>query len=280
MPVCIIHKTTADSKGSCSKYTFYLNKENQELITEKKYDRQQFFFDQQQNKLSTTTAMQKIDQNTKGKGLTRKEDKYFTVTLNFSEKELSYLAEKATGRKGIDDVNQMSKKEFEKYNTNIREYARNAMENYASNFGINLSKNDIVYFGKTEHKRKYKGTEKEVITGKTKSGELKPGLQSHVHIVVSRSHKEKRIRLSPLRSARNTSNHQLRDRNVSNASFDRMQWVIKNEKSFDEQFKYERSHNEKFEVQYALKNGTSEEKVKYKNLIQENNLDKSKEREL
>ncbi|PKV49224.1 hypothetical protein ATE84_1244 [Aquimarina sp. MAR_2010_214] len=280
MPVCIIHKTTADSKGSCSKYTFYLNKENQELIAEKKYDRQQFFFDQHQNKLSSTTAMQKIDQNTRGKGLTRKEDKYFTVTLNFSEKELSYLAEKATGRKGIDNVNQMSKKEFEKYNTNIREYARNAMKNYASNFRNNISKNDIVYFGKTEHKRKYKGTEKEVINGKAKSGELKPGLQSHVHIVVSRSHKEKRIRLSPHRSARNTNNHKLRGRNVPNASFDRMQWVIKNEQSFDRQFKYERSLNEKFEVQYALKNGTPEEKIKYKSLIQENNLDKSKELEL
>lgn len=280
MPVCIIHSTTADSKGSCSKYTFYLNKENQELVAEKKQDRQQFFFDQNQNKLSTTNAMQKIDQNTKGKGLTSKEDKYFTLTLNFSEKELGYLAEKVAGRKDITNVNQMSKKEFEKYNEGIREYARTTMKNYASNFRNNISENDIVYFGKTEHQRKYKGTEKEVIAGTAKSGELKPGLQSHVHIVVSRSHKEKRIRLSPNRSARNTNNHQLRGKTVANASFNRIQWVIKNEQSFDEIFKYKRSLTEKFEVQYALKNGTPKEKERYQNEIQKKNLDKSKENEL
>lgn len=279
MPVSIIHKTTADSKGSCTKYTFYLNKENNELIKEKQFDRQQHFFNQKLDMLSTTKAMQSIDQNTRGKGLTKKEDKYFTLTLNFSEKELAFLSEKATGRKGITNVNQMSKKEFNNYNKSIREYARESMKNYASNFKNNISENDLVYFGKTEHKRRYKGTEQEVLSGKAKSGELKPGLQSHVHIVVSRTHKEKRIRLSPNRSARNTKSHQLNGKNISNASFNRMDWVQKNEQSFDDLFKYERSLGEKFEVQYALKNGTPEEKQEYQRLIKENVLENLKELE-
>jgi hypothetical protein len=279
MPVSIIHKTTADSKGSCTKYSFYLNKENNELIKENQYDRQQHFFNQKQEMISTTKAIQSIDENTKGKGLTRKEDKYFTVTLNFSEKELTHLAEQATGRKGITNVDQMSKKEFDRYNQSIREYARESMRNYASNFKNRVSEKDLVYFGKTEHKRRYKGTEQEVISGKAKSGESKQGLQSHVHIVVSRTHKEKRIRLSPNRSARNTKNHQLNGKSISNASFNRMHWVQMNEQSFDELFRYQRSLSEKFEVQYALKNGSPDEKKHYQRMVKENEIENLKQLE-
>ena len=63
MPVSIVHTTSQDNKGSCSKYGHYLNKENEVLKKEGLGHRQQFFFDQEQNTLTTIKAIDMIDEN-------------------------------------------------------------------------------------------------------------------------------------------------------------------------------------------------------------------------
>ena len=156
----------------------------------------------------------------------------------------------------------MKPNEIKKYNEMIRKYARKAMDNYANNFnrqdkGLNSGK-DLVYFGKIEHMRKYKGTDKEVQQGIAKNGAPKPGLQSHVHLIVSRKDKEQRLKLSPTANERNTT------RTIGNnnyrVGFDRNKWINQNEKDFDKMFSYQRQELEKFNNQNILKNGTEKEK--------------------
>ncbi len=266
MPVSIVHKTSANNKGSCSKYGFYLNKENEEYTKMEQPERQQYFFNQTENKISTVNAIATVDDNNKGKGLKKNQDKYFTLTLNFSHKELQFLAEKASGKK-INNVDELNIEQYKKYNEAIREYAREAMNNYSDNFKRNISKNDIAWFAKVEHRRRFKGTDKEVEKGKVNSGELKPGLNSHVHITVSRMHKEYRTSLSPLANSRFSTNKTLNGKQVT-SGFDRSNWKQLNEDSFDKMFNYERDIEEKFETMRILKNGSLQEKQAMKQDIE------------
>lgn len=275
MPVTIIHKTSANNKGSSSKYGFYLNKENAEYIKEGKPEKQNFFFNQFEDRISTVNAISMIDENAKRKGLKKVQDKYFTVTLNFSDKELRYLAKKVSNR-NISDVEELTQKEYKEYNKLLREYTKEAMKNYASNFNKGITEDDIVWHAKVEHKRRYKGYDEEVKKGVSKSGELKKGLNSHVHITVSRMHKDYRISLSPLTKARNSENLVLNSKPRPGA-FDRSNYKTLNEKSFDEKFGYSRGMEEKFEVLRTLKNGTLQEKQALRQSIEIEKQQKEKQ---
>lgn len=278
MPVSIVHQTSSDNKGSCSKYGHYLNKENKELSKEGQGNRQQFFFNQGQNMLTTIQAISIVDDNNKNKGLAKKQDKYFTLTLNFSQNEQEHLAS-TLAKRPIGNVDELNDKEYEQYNEVIKLFTKQAMRNYADNFKKDIDENQIVWFAKIEHRRRYKGTEKEVMTGKVNSGEPKKGLQTHVHITVSRMHKEYRINLSPLANARNSENLVLNGRKVR-GGFDRSNWKQLNEDSFDKMFKYERSLEEKFETLRKLKHGTLEEKRALKTEIRQEKQQNSESYEI
>jgi len=266
MPVSIVHTTSSNNKGSCSKYGHYLNKENQELKKEGQGYRQQFFFNQDQNMINTVKAISMVDDNNKNKGLAKKQDKYFTLTLNFSQSEQEHLAS-TFAKRPIENVEELNTREHEQYNEVIKLFTQQAMRNYATNFKKNIKENQIVWFAKIEHKRRYKGTDKEVMTGRAKSGEPKKGLQTHVHITVSRMHKDYRINLSPLANARSSENLVLNGRKVK-GGFDRSNWKQRNEDSFDKMFEYKRGLGEKFETLRKLKHGTLEEKLALKAEIQ------------
>lgn len=163
----------------------------------------------------------------------------------------------------MDELNQ---KEYEHYSKVIKLFARQAMKNYAANFKKDIRENQIVWFAKIEHKRRFKGMDKEVQSGRVKSGEPKKGLQTHVHITVSRMHKDHRINLSPLANARSGKDLVLNGRTVK-GGFDRSSWKQLNEDSFDKMFKYKRGLQEKFEHLRTLKHGTMEEKLALQNKI-------------
>ncbi len=267
MPVSIVHQTSSDNKGSCSKYGHYLNKENKELRKEGNGHRQQFFFNQDQNMMTTVQAISMVDDNNKNKGLAKKQDKYFTLTLNFSQNEQEHLTS-TLAKRPIENVEELNDKEYENYNEVIKLFTKQAMRNYAANFKKDIGENQIVWFAKVEHKRRYKGTDKEVMTRRAKSGDPKKGLQTHVHITVSRMHKDYRINLSPLANARSSENLVLNGRKVK-GGFDRSNWKQLNEDSFDKMFKYKRSLEEKFETLRRLKHGTLEEKLALKTEIRQ-----------
>ncbi len=272
MPISKPHSTLgADNKGSCSNLAIYLEKENEELdkLIKKSSsmneifqleNRKQGFFTASEINISTIDVISSIDNNKRKLGAN--DAKYFAPTISFSENELSHIAFLATGKREITSVLELNSSELEQFNNLIREYGRKAMDNYALNFnrqdkGIKTGA-DLVYFGKIEHFRKFKGTDKEVVDGKEISGQYKKGLQSHIHIIVSRKDKTQLLKLSP------TCNEKQTNRKIGNneyqVGFDRVKWINSNEKIFDEHFNYKRKELEKFENQNILKNGSPQDK--------------------
>ncbi|MES2239446.1 MAG: DUF5712 family protein [Bacteroidota bacterium] len=272
MPISKPHSTLgADNKGSCSNLAIYLEKENEELdkLIKKSSsmneifqleNRKQGFFTASEINISTIDVISSIDNNKRKLGAN--DAKYFAPTISFSENELSHIAFLATGKREITSVLELNSTELEQFNNLIREYGRKAMDNYALNFnrqdkGIKTGA-DLVYFGKIEHFRKFKGTDKEVVDGKEISGQYKKGLQSHIHIIVSRKDKTQQLKLSP------TCNEKQTNRKIGNneyqVGFDRVKWINSNEKIFDEHFNYKRKELEKFENQNILKNGSPQDK--------------------
>jgi hypothetical protein len=97
----------------------------------------------------------------------------------------------------------------------------------------------LVYFGKIEQGRKFTGADQAVQLGLVTEGSPKPGLHTHVHIVVSRKDKTQRLKLSP------ETNHRANRGNFQ-GGFDKIKFFMACEKAFDQRFSYMRSQEEKF----------------------------------
>ncbi len=282
MPISKPHSSLrADNKGSCSNLALYLEKENEyvdKIIAKSNSrdevleleSRKQRFFTALETNISTIEVISTIDANKKKLGAN--DAKYFAPSISFSKNELEHLAFLATGKRNIESVWDLSLKEIEEYNRLIREYGQKVMDNYALNFnrqdkGIQAG-TDLVYFGKIEHFRKFKGTDKDVIKRKVKSGTFKPGLQSHIHIIVSRKDKTQQLKLSPTCNETNTK--RVIGGNNYQVGFDRVKWIEMNERTFDEHFKYQRKELEKFINQNILKNGSPQEKYDLNKVLNSN----------
>ena len=99
----------------------------------------------------------------------------------------------------ISDINELTYKEKVKLYSDLRSFTHNAMDVYAKNFNRDnvKGKDDLLYFGRIETEREYKHYEKEVINGKAKTGDIKTGLQFHIHVIVSRKSANGKVKLSP-----------------------------------------------------------------------------------
>ncbi|OAB26922.1 hypothetical protein SAMN05444395_11827 [Flavobacterium fryxellicola] len=291
MPISKPHSSLgADNKGGCSNLAIYLEKENEELdkLTKKSNSisetsniefRKQGFFSHLETNISTIEVISAIDSNKRKLGAN--DAKYFAPTISFSKNELNQIAFLVTGKKEVSSVWDMNLKEVDEYNRIIREYGRKVMDNYAQNFnrqdkGIN-SGNDLVYFGKIEHFRKFKGTDKDVVEGKKISGTYKKGLQSHIHIIVSRKDKSQRLKLSPTCNEINTK--RVIGDNAYQVGFDRVKWINMNEQMFDLHFNYKRKELEKFNNQNVLKNGNPQEKFDLNKRIENLNATQPNEKQ-
>ena len=87
-----------------------------------------------------------------------------------------------------------------------------------------------------ETERHYKGDDPEVKAGKAKAGERKPGLQLHVHIIVSRMDRSQTVSLSPLSKSR--GNRQVLDGRDVVVGFDRSQWSARCASRFNRLYGY------------------------------------------
>ena len=223
-----------NNKGSCKALVNYLCKEN----VGKELNNREHFFSVEQNQINRLEVINGIDTNISrlGKGVS----KFFMLTLNFSQREAGQV-----------DNN----------TTMIRTYVREVMDLYAQNFNKGLRSIDLVWFAKIEYNRTFKGFEKEMFNGGFKQGDLKPGLNTHVHIIVSRKDRTQRLKLSPMTTHRRSTS------GIIKSGFDRMNFKIKCEKCFDNTFNYQRKHDEFFIVKNALKNGSRAEKVFIKQSI-------------
>lgn len=116
------------------------------------------------------------------------------------------------------------------------------MDLYAENFRREKIKSgkDLVYFGRVETERHYRNSDEEVKEGQAKSGDRKPGLQLHVHIIVSRNDVTQTVRLSPLARSKGSFN-ELNGKKVM-VGFEHMEWKSRCADRFISMYGYKATH--------------------------------------
>ncbi len=125
---------------SSSDFVAYLEKENQGLEQEKI----EHFFNQYGDEIGAAEVVKDIDSNTAK--LKKKEPKFYSITVSPSKYELRKL---------------------ENNREDLKRYTREIMKDYAASFnreinGRKVTVDDIKYYAKIEHKRTFKGTDKQV----------------------------------------------------------------------------------------------------------------------
>jgi len=234
--VSIIHNPTSThtpmaasmNEGSCHDLVEYLSKE------EGGWEKSQGFFSAEQDCLTALQAEALVDGNTQG--IHKWEDKFYMLTLNPSEQELQTLVFELTGRPGITNFDYLSAEEKEKVFDALKDFTRACMDRYAWNFnreGIETG-DDLVYFARIETERHCQGTDKDVLDGKAKSGDRKPGLQLHVHVCVSRRGREGKM-LNPM--GKPCKKEFQRDKSIP-GRFNRKAWIYQNAQSFYAMYGY------------------------------------------
>lgn len=238
------------NKGSSAALANYLEKEDLEI--EKKAfengeipDERKGFFSHKKDVVKKEEVINRIDNNKKKLG--REDAKFYSITLSPSEKEQKHILKNITNKE-VSSISELDKQELKAYEKELQSYTRNSMNEYANHFNRKDLNNgsQLVYFGKVEHNRTFKGTDKEVKNGLAKSGENKPGFNSHIHIIVSRKDSEQRLKLSPMANERNNAKAKVNNKTVQRG-FDRNLYNVKAEKVFDKQFNYKRELDERVE---------------------------------
>lgn len=233
---CSVHRPVntpgvSDNKGSCLQLVEYLSKESKD-------ERPYFdtFFSQNLDFVSGNEVLHSIDNN--HKTLKRKDDKFYMLSVNPSQRELMHVIKKVTGKTNVHEFSELSKDEQENVICELKNYARHCMDEYARNFYRDKIKggNDLVWYGRVETERHYKGDAEEVKNGTAKCGDKKPGLQLHIHIIVSRMDKSQTVSLSPLTKSR--GNRQVLDGKEVVVGFDRSEWAERCATRFADDYNY------------------------------------------
>jgi len=242
MHVNITKSETGNNKGSSSQLVAYLEKENR--IAEAQYNdltTAEYWFNHDSNTIQPYEVRRSIDNNVAK--LSKDDAKFFLVNISPSSKELLYLKE------------QFGEEKIKEY---LKAYANAVMDAYAKNFkrnGVN-----VVYFGRLEHNRYYTYKDLEVRKGLAKKGDIKPGEQMHVQVIVSRKDASNTIKLSPLNNSKGSN----AAHSQKVGQFDRVAFKQATEGLFDQMFGYERDIKESFKYANTLKHGSYEQRQEVK----------------
>ncbi|GAB3843050.1 DUF5712 family protein [Hymenobacter jeollabukensis] len=137
------------------------------------------FFNGQQDLLDREALLASLDGNVKG--LRAGEAKFYSLVLSPSPEELAYIG-------GGDEAK-------------LRAYTREVMAAYAAGFRLKdggaVGKDDLVWGAIVHHERTHRGTDAAVRAGAARPGQVRPGLQAHVHVVVSARDRAQRVTLNP-----------------------------------------------------------------------------------
>lgn len=205
------------NQGSCGSLISYLEHEDLENI--KKGKPIEPFFSHIDDEVGPNSIIEAIDNNKKK--LSRKDAKFYMITLSPSKDELRHLG-----------------KTPEEQSVAIKSFVRQGlMERYAESFNKDLKAEDIMYFGKVHYER-----------GKEKTME-----NLHVHIVVSRKTADGKRKISPKTNHRNTRSGPIR------GGFDRVGFFEASESTFDQMFLYERSIEDRFSFKKEYKKAKAAE---------------------
>lgn len=263
-------KLEGNYSQSVAGFVDYLEKENQGLVR----DNQECFFNQYGDEISTKEVIKEIDGNIAK--LKKKEPKFYSITVNPSQREL---------------------KRLQNNSQDLKVYTRELMKDYVTSFnreinGNPITINDIKYYAKIEHQRTFKGIDKEVkenqpfatqilqlkneirnIESGTMQGSIstierkiahlehtapyqlrgkrivqgmqKGGNQSHIHIIVSRKDASNSVSLSP--GSKYKSSEVVFNGKLVKRGFDRDAFFTKAEKTFDNTFGYKRNYAESYQ---------------------------------
>src|SRR5690606_36369125 len=109
----------------------------------------QSFFTSKETNVGFIEVVDSIDKNISKLG--RKDAKFFAPTISFSKNEQQHLISKITNKDDINSVFDFAPKEFTQYNILLIQYAREVMDNYATNFNRQhkglMDGSDLLYFG-------------------------------------------------------------------------------------------------------------------------------------
>ena len=269
-------KDSGGNAGSSGDLVSYLDKENKEKsILDKEY-----FFSHYQDDFSPYKVQQILDSNKRG--LKNNETKFYMITINPSEKELRFLNNdkdsirsytrifmdeyakafdrNLDGRKitGSDLVYFAKIEDNRSYKPEDFIFKEAFTHNQAVRSKIAHLKGDLseavdnrltskVMALEANYKRDSNGT---IIL----PGNIKDGLNTHVHIIVSRKDQSQRLSLSPLANSKGSENI-LNGKKVK-IGFERTTFVDNAEKLFDKHFGYDRSVEDSYEFKHARKHNS------------------------
>ena len=193
-------KKAYNNQGSAAQTLNYLTHEA------RKNGHEARFFDGQQDALDRDAVLPALDNNVKG--LRANEAKFYSLVLSPSPEELAHIG-------GGDEAK-------------LRAFTREVMAAYAANFRLKdggaVGKDDLVWGAIVHHERTHRGTDPAVKAGEAQAGQARPGLQAHIHVVVSARDRSQRVTLNP---GGRVSRFSLRD------------WQEEARQVFERQFQYQ-----------------------------------------
>ena len=265
--------------SSVTDYVNYLEKENEG----KHPELQEYFFDQYNDRISLETVITEIDGNTKK--LNKKTPKFYSIVVSPSAKELKHinndtaLLRKYT-RELIKDYAVSFNRDWDVTASDIKFYAKIEHERTFRGFEEKVKANepyrkqlaklrhDLAKINRGEVRGDAIKTQREIdrllaeaphkIDGKMiTEGMKKEGLQTHIHIIVSRKDMTNSHSLSP--DAQHKANTTFLNGKAVKQGFDRDAFIKASEKRFDTVFGYNRN----FEEQYANRKLYRKDPVKF-----------------
>jgi hypothetical protein len=261
--------------SSVADFVTYLEKENRDQPLEK----MNYFFNHTGDQISEQQVVREIDANA-GK-LRKTEPRYYSITINPSQYELSHINNnsaslreytvqvmreyaKAFNREiegkpvGIENLKFFAKIEYQR---SYHHYDKEIRENSPYIKRIVKLEHDLVKIRRGDMDGNSQKVKQEInrlikeiphtIDGKPiKEGMLKPGLQTHIHVIVSRKDATNSYSLSP-GSKYKSSTVEMHGRMVKRG-FDRNQFFQSAERTFDRMFQYQRNFVEKYSSRKEL----------------------------
>ena len=265
-------KLNSGYSSSVSDYVTYLEKENETLEPEN----QEYFFNQIEEKVSPETVIREIDGNTAK--LKKTEPKFYSLIVSPSQRELKAIQNHPDALKNytrelmkdyaasfyrdnpitVDQIKYYAKIEHER---TYRGFEKEILENAPYHKKIVRLQNNIRKVTRGELEGNSKHMEKELaklqkeiphkINGKPITvGMKKEGVQTHIHIIVSRKDVTNTFSLSPGAKYK-ASEVEMHGKKVQRG-FHREQFFEASEKTFDRLFQYDRNFVETYRAKKTL----------------------------
>ncbi len=257
---------------SAADFVAYLEKENEG----KSPELQEHFFDQYNDRLEPDHVIKEIDVNTAK--LKKKEPKFYSLTINPSQRELKAINnDSALLRRyvreamkdyaasfyrehpvSVDSIKYYAKIEHER---TFKGFDRQIKENQPYRAQIAKLENELRKTERGELKGNPRRLQREInklkaeiphrIDGQIiQQGMKKPGLQTHVHIIVSRKDVTNRLSLSP--GSKYMESESVLNGQTVKRGFKRDQFYENAEKTFDKLFNYNRNFVETYAAKKAF----------------------------